>query len=233
LLLAFERSNRTYVQVFNAYVHGTKRTLFVSFCLGYKILIFPEYKFVFIVTMSLGINEYLRKCSSQFPLEFTILGITPSEWHIQDVLALGRLSTHQNLDFHLFYFSQVLFHFTANCKNVVRFEKTRLPLISSLLFPHTKQKQLFNCLKCFLLNDIFLKNRFCLKWDFTRSQSSKRTTFLQFAVRSKNVKLIHMFFFCSVLATYSWWSNWIPTSTSSRSFGSWTCPRNRHSSWWC
>jgi hypothetical protein len=46
---------------------------------------------------------------------------------------------------------------TANCKNVVRFEKTRLPLISSLLFPHTKQKQLFNCLKCFLLNDIFFE----------------------------------------------------------------------------
>jgi hypothetical protein len=28
----------------------------------------------------------------------------------------------------------------------------------------------------------FLKIRFCLKWDFSRSQSSKRTTFLQFAI---------------------------------------------------
>jgi hypothetical protein len=43
---------------------------------------------------------------------------------------------------------------TANCKNVVRFEKTRLPLTSSLFFPQTKQKQLFACHKCFLLNDI-------------------------------------------------------------------------------
>jgi hypothetical protein len=47
-------------------------------------------------------------------------------------------------------------HFTANCKNVVRFDKKKTVFLSSLLLSQTKQKQylLFNCLKRFLLNDI-------------------------------------------------------------------------------
>jgi penicillin amidase len=42
-----------------------------------------------------GVNEYVRKKSSQLPLEFTILGIEPTEWNIQEVLALGRLTCWQ------------------------------------------------------------------------------------------------------------------------------------------
>jgi hypothetical protein len=95
--------------------------------------------------------------------------------------------------------SSQIVSFTTNCKNVVRFEKTRLPLTANCknvvrfdkkthvsLFSSSftnKTKKIIQLSPMFSIEwYYFLKIWFCLKWYFPRSQSSKRTTFLQCAV---------------------------------------------------